>query len=147
MRVCQTGGGRKTFLFKDHKIAGKYKNLLTTSAKKKIDQILSTVEGTAFLQFAPNNQTTPPPMVSEPVVGEDGKPCIAATGQVKGNAADEAGQLDYDNSQEDGTPGKGFGDEDECMKSCSPTPPECGLLHDKLSLMWGEFRIRSTSLP
>jgi len=140
MRVCQTGSGRKTILFKDGKAAGKYKKLLTPSTKRKIDEILKTVEGSAFLQFAPNNNTTPPPMVKEPVVGEDGKPCIAATGQVKGNAADEAGDLKNDAAQEDGTPGTGFGDEDECMKSCSPTPPDCGLLHDKLSLMWGEFK-------
>merc|ERR1712203_910895 len=33
-----------------------------------------------------------------------------------------------------------MGDEDECMKSCSPEPPKCWLLHDKLSLMWGEFK-------
>jgi hypothetical protein len=51
--------------------------------------------------------------VSTPVVGEDGLPCAA----------------------------EGMGDEDECMKSCSPDEtPDCGLLHDKLSLMWGEFK-------
>jgi len=34
-----------------------------------------------------------------------------------------------------------MGDEDECMKSCSPDDtPDCGLLHDKLSLLWGEFK-------
>merc|ERR1719329_1231386 len=26
------------------------------------------------------------------------------------------------------------------MKSCPPTPPDCGLLHDKLSLLWGEYK-------
>merc|ERR1719359_203485 len=33
-----------------------------------------------------------------------------------------------------------MGGEDDCMKGCSPEPPDCGLLHDKLSLMWGEFK-------
>jgi len=47
------------------------------------------------------------------VLGEDGLPCASA----------------------------GMGDEDECMKSCSPEDtPDCGLLHDKLSLMWGEYK-------
>ena len=23
---------------------------------------------------------------------------------------------------------------------CSPDPPDCGLLHDKLSLMWGDYK-------
>jgi len=26
------------------------------------------------------------------------------------------------------------------MKSCGPDPPDCALLHDKLSLMWGEYK-------
>merc|ERR1712046_326353 len=28
----------------------------------------------------------------------------------------------------------------ECMKACPPTPPDCGLLHDKLSLLWGDYK-------
>merc|ERR1719473_1011768 len=32
------------------------------------------------------------------------------------------------------------GDPSSCMKSCPPTPPDCGLLHDKLSLMWGDYK-------
>merc|ERR1712166_1568058 len=32
------------------------------------------------------------------------------------------------------------GDPADCMKSCPPTPPDCGLLHDKLSLMWGDYK-------
>merc|ERR1712000_609320 len=65
------------------------------------------------------------------VVGEDDKPCIGATGQVKMGA---------DTPTEQDAAGQGMGDEDECMKSCGPDPPDCALLHDKLSLMWGEFK-------
>jgi len=32
------------------------------------------------------------------------------------------------------------GDPSDCIKSCPPTPPDCGLLHDKLSLLWGEYK-------
>jgi len=34
-----------------------------------------------------------------------------------------------------------MGAEDDCMKACNPdATPDCALLHDKLSLMWGEFK-------
>ena len=38
-----------------------------------------------------------------------------------------------------GEEGKECGGLDPCM-SCGPDPPDCALLHDKLSLMWGEFK-------
>jgi hypothetical protein len=142
MRVCQMHSGRQTIYFKDHDVAGKYKKMLTVEAKRNIDRILSSVEAqdqASFIQQAPpSNLTTPPPMVSEPVLGEDGKPCIAATGQVEGNKGDEGVQ--FGGKQVDSQGGSGMGDEDECMKSCSPEPPKCWLLHDKLSLMWGEYK-------
>jgi len=38
-----------------------------------------------------------------------------------------------------GSEGKECGGLDPCT-SCGPDPPDCALLHDKLSLMWGEFK-------
>merc|ERR1719181_2248624 len=38
-----------------------------------------------------------------------------------------------------GEEGKECGGLDPCM-NCGPDPPDCALLHDKLSLMWGEFK-------
>jgi len=38
-----------------------------------------------------------------------------------------------------GAEGKECGGLDPCM-TCGPDPPDCALLHDKLSLMWGEFK-------
>jgi len=35
--------------------------------------------------------------------------------------------------------GKECGGLDPCM-TCGPDPPDCALLHDKLSMMWGEFK-------
>merc|ERR1712224_845926 len=29
---------------------------------------------------------------------------------------------------------------DMAFKRCSPDPPDCGLLHDKLSLLWGDYK-------
>jgi hypothetical protein len=127
-RVCEMKSGRKTILYSDANTASKYKTLLTPRAKKSIDQILRSVESESlkgsFLQQPSSNSTTPNvPAQTEPVVGEDGKPCIGAVGQKGGNSG-----------------GGGMGDEDECMKSCGPDPPDCALLHDKLSLMWGEYK-------
>merc|ERR1719506_3050985 len=33
---------------------------------------------------------------------------------------------------------EGSGDSGELK--CPPTPPDCGLLHDKMSLMWGTYK-------
>jgi len=120
-RICQTQSGRKTILFSDAGTAQKYSAMLTSRAKRSIDQILRSVDATSFLQQPANPNVTmttiPPPVRKEPVVGEDGKPCMGAAG---GSA--------------------GMGKEDLCMKSCGPDPPDCALLHDKLSLMWGDYK-------
>jgi hypothetical protein len=135
-RVCETVSGRKTILYSDTDTAAKYQKLLTPRAKRSIDRILRAVESEkegkkSLLQAPSENEaeaavvTAAPapapstttmamttPAVTQAVQGEDGKPCLAA----------------------------GAGGEDECMKSCGPDPPDCGLLHDKLSLMWGEYK-------
>jgi hypothetical protein len=117
-KVCETHSGRKTIRFEDKSVAQKYHNMLTPHAKRSVDQILRAVEGSALIQQptkAGNSSTIAPPATE--VVGEDGKPCIGATG---GSQA--------------------MGAEDVCMKSCGPLPPNPPLLHDKMSLMWGEYK-------
>jgi len=116
-RICQTQSGRKTILFSDAGTAQKYSTMLTSRAKRSIDQILRSVDATSLLQQPSNVTTIPPPVQKEPVVGEDGKPCMGAAGRTAG-----------------------MGSEDLCMKSCGPDPPDCALLHDKLSLMWGDYK-------
>ena len=132
-RVCETQSGRKTLLFSDGQVAWKHKTLLTPRAKNSIDQILRSVEQASLL-LQPAISMAPPPVVKkDPVIGEDGKPCMVATGQVSGGAATEfAGEV--------------MGDENQCMKSCGPDPPDCGLLHDKLSLLWGEYKDKFVEL-
>jgi len=39
-----------------------------------------------------------------------------------------------------GQDGKCSGDDVNCQVTCGPDPPDCALLHDKLSLMWGEHK-------
>jgi hypothetical protein len=125
-KVCEMKSGRKTILYADSSTASQYKTLLTPHAKRSIDQILRSVQaeqvkGSLLQQPVASNSTTPNiPPTKEPVVGEDGKPCLGAAGAGKDGAS--------------------MGNEDECMKSCGPEPPDCALLHDKLSLMWGEYK-------
>lgn len=122
-KVCETQSGRRTLLFDDTDVAVKYKKLLTPSSKETIDNLLRAVEKgkkASLLQQQPadTDKATPagpkdplPVAKKAPVQGEDGKPCV------------------------------GSGVDDECMKSCNPDEtPDCALLHDKLSLMWGEFK-------
>jgi len=127
-KVCEMKSGRKTILYADSGTASQYKKIIDQNprAKKSIDQILRSVEaeklkGSLLQQPVLSNSTTPNiPASKESVVGEDGKPCLGAAGAGKDGAS--------------------MGNEDECMKSCGPEPPDCALLHDKLSLMWGEYK-------
>merc|ERR1719197_1546581 len=82
----------------------------STRSRKSVDQLLRLIQ-TDHSQ--PGNITIPPKSAA-PVKGEDGAPCAS---------------------------GASVGGEDACMKGCSPdTVPDCALLHDKLSLMWGQFK-------
>lgn len=118
-KVCETYSGRKTLRFGDQNTAEKYHKLVQIGehARKSIDTLLRSMEGAALIQqpSSMNSSTVAPPKTE--VLGEDGKACIGATGQ-----------------------SQAMGVEDQCMKSCGPEPPDCGLLHDKLSLMWGKYK-------
>jgi len=117
-RICQTHGGDSVLNFEDKSLQNKYQRLLTPKSRKMISSVLGVVQAehdqhASFLQVdQPMNTTTavPPPVDASPVKGADGADCMSS------------------------------GDPSDCMKSCPPTPPDCGLLHDKLSLMWGDYK-------
>merc|ERR1719329_209788 len=104
-------------LFSDSRLQEKYDHLLTPKIRSLISNVLLSVSSNrsngSFLQMKqPMNTTTavPPPVDETPVKGAEGLDCMSS------------------------------GDPSDCMKSCPPTPPDCGLLHDKLSLLWGEYK-------
>jgi len=117
-RICTTHSGKSALNFDDQKLQHKYEKLLTAKSRKMISEVLGAVQQehdkpVTFLQMdQPMNTTTavPPPVDETPVKGADGADCMSS------------------------------GDPSDCMKSCPPTPPDCGLLHDKLSLLWGEYK-------
>jgi len=118
-RICSTAKGNSVLNFDDHKLQHKYEKLLTAKSRKMISEVLGAVQQehekkpVSLLQVdQPMNTTTavPPPVDEAPVKGADGPDCMSS------------------------------GDPSDCMKSCPPTPPDCGLLHDKLSLLWGEYK-------
>lgn len=114
-RICSTQAGTRMLRFDDKQLQHKYERLLTAKSKKMISDVLGVVEAKqhSFLQLdQPMNTTTavPPPVEETAVKGEEGPDCASS------------------------------GDGSACMKSCPPTPPDCGLLHDKLSLLWGEYK-------
>lgn len=117
-RICLTHSGNSVLNFDNKKLQHKYEKLLTAKSRKMISEVLGAVQQehekpVGLLQIdQPMNTTTavPPPVDEAPVKGEDGADCMSS------------------------------GDPSDCMKSCPPTPPDCGLLHDKLSLLWGEYK-------
>merc|ERR1719265_2743346 len=117
-RICETHAGNHVLHFGDKTTQQKYVKLLNPKSRKMVSDILGAVQvesshRASLLQIEqPLNTTTavPPPVQEEPVKGEEGADCMSS------------------------------GDPSNCMKSCPPTPPDCGLLHDKLSLMWGDYK-------
>jgi len=117
-RICSTHSGDHVLNFNDKSLQKKYEKLLTPKSRKMISQVLGVVqadhESASLLQMdqQPMNTTTavPPPVEEAEVKGAEGPDCLSS------------------------------GDPSSCMKSCPPTPPDCGLLHDKLSLMWGDYK-------
>jgi len=136
-RICAIKGGGHSMCFHDHGAQVKFNQMMSHSSKHTISAILEEVEGhnlPKFLQLsedpAPTFTTTANPAIAaaiaspaEPVAGGD-EPlpkgfipapfCCEAYGVA---CAPSGGGI-----------------------MCSPDPPDCGLLHDKLSLMWGDYK-------
>ena len=132
-RICAIKGGGHAMCFHDRTTQTKFNQMFSKSSRRGISDILEQVQGgslTAFLQDHQAPTTT-------------ANPAIAA-----GLAADETPVAGGDEPIP-----KGFVPAPFCCEAygvncgpggggimCSPEPPDCGLLHDKLSLMWGDYK-------
>jgi len=140
-RICAIRGGGHAMCFQNHAAQTRFNQMMSHSSKKAISQILAEVEGHKlpnFLQLSEDPAsgtgngftTTPNPAIaaamntqSSPVAGGD-EPL--PKGFVPAPFCCEAYGVSC------GPSGGGI--------MCSPDPPDCGLLHDKLSLMWGDYK-------
>merc|ERR1719163_2601729 len=136
-RICAIKGGGHSMCFSNHGAQARFNQMMSHSSKRAISEILAEVEGHKlpnFLQLAqapePTGTTTANPAIAasiaspaEPVAGGD-EPLPA--GFVPAPFCCEAYGVSC------GPSGGGI--------MCSPDPPDCGLLHDKLSLMWGDYK-------
>jgi len=132
-RICAIKGGGHSMCFHDHSAQTRFNQMMSKSSKQSISQILEQVEGGHLTSFLQDNQaptTTANPALaaamtadSTPVAGGD-EPM--PQGFVPAPFCCEAYGVSC------GPQGGGI--------MCSPEPPDCGLLHDKLSLMWGDYK-------
>jgi hypothetical protein len=136
-RICAIKGGGHAMCFRDHGSQTRFNQLMSHSSKHAISEILAEVEGHKLPNFFQLSQepegthtTTENPAIAaaiaspaEPVAGGD-EPL--PKGFVPAPFCCEAYGVAC------GPSGGGI--------MCSPGPPDCGLLHDKLSLMWGDYK-------
>jgi len=136
-RICAIKGGGHSMCFRDHGAQTKFNQMMSHSSKQAISQILAEVEGHKLPNFFQLSQEP------EGTFTTTANPAIAAS--IASPAAPVAGG--------DEPLPKGFVPAPFCCEAygvscgpsgggimCSPDPPDCGLLHDKLSLMWGDYK-------
>jgi len=138
-RICAIKGGGHSMCFRDHGAQTRFNQMMSHSSKRAISDILAEVEGHKLPNFLQLAQHQTP----EPTGTTTANPAIAAA--IASPAEPVAGG--------DEPLPKGFVPAPFCCEAygvscgpsgggimCSPDPPDCGLLHDKLSLMWGDYK-------
>merc|ERR1719265_1142181 len=91
--------------------------MMTPSARKEIAKVLAEVHGSpSFLQVSESSKQGPPEEGPPKMETTTFQPIMSATVPVL-EGSGESGPM-----------------------KCPPTPPDCGLLHDKMSLMWGVYK-------
>merc|ERR1719230_162074 len=100
--------------FNNKALQEKYERMMTPTARREIAKVLGEVQLQArpasLLQVAEEPEDGPPKSTTF-------APIMSATVPVLEGENAKKGQL-----------------------KCPPTPPDCGLLHDKMSLMWGVYK-------
>jgi len=137
-RICSIKGGGHAMCFSDHGAQTRFNQVMSHSSKHAISEILAEVEGHKLPNFFQLSQEP-----AEPTHTTTANPAIAAA--ISNPPEPVAGG--------DEPLPKGFVPAPFCCEAygvacgpsgggimCSPDPPDCGLLHDKLSLMWGDYK-------
>jgi len=112
-RICEMHNGQRAIFFEDDSVQSKFSKILTPSSRRQVSQILGQVEHEDFKRLSLLQ-------ASQPLNTTTALPPAVAEIPVKGEDGPAAGESG--------------------AKACPPTPPDCGLLHDKLSLMWGDYK-------
>jgi len=136
-RICAIKGGGHSMCFRDHSAQTRFNQMMSHSSKHAISEILAEVEGHKLPNFMQLSQAPDSSFTTTQ------NPAIAAA--IASPAMPVAGA--------DEPLPKGFVPAPFCCEAygvacgpsgggimCSPDPPDCGLLHDKLSLMWGDYK-------
>jgi len=132
-RICAVKGGGHTMCFHDHHAQARFNQMMSHSSKRAISKVLEEVDGHKLSGFLEEGQA---PTTTA-------NPAIAA-----GMAADTIPVAGGDEPKQNGFVPAPFCCEAygvNCGPSgggimCSPEGFDCGLLHDKLSLMWGDYK-------
>jgi len=139
-RICSIKGHGHAMCFNDHAHQSRFNQLMTHSSRRTISDLLQSADGGRLPNFLQISEETDPVAI---VVTTTPNPAIAAS--MSAEADPVAGG--------DEPLPKGFVPAPFCCEAygvscgpsgggimCSPDPPDCGLLHDKLSMMWGEYK-------
>jgi hypothetical protein len=133
-RICAIKGGGHSMCFHDHAKQLKFNQMMAHSSKRAISEVLQQVEGGRLPNYLQLSEEQAPTTTANPAIAS------GMSAESTPTAADEP-------------PPKGFVPAPFCCEAygyscgapgggimCSPDPPDCGLLHDKLSLMWGDYK-------
>merc|ERR1740115_659862 len=137
-RICSIKGGGHAMCFSDHGAQTHFNQIMSKSSKRAISEILSEVEGHKLPNFFQ--------------ISQEPEEVTATTTENPAIAAAVANPPEPVAGADEPLP-KGFVPAPFCCEAygvscapagggimCSPDPPDCGLLHDKLSLMWGDYK-------
>jgi len=133
-RICAIKGGGHTMCFQNHHTQTRFNQMMSHASKRTISQILAEVEGHKLPNFLQESQepgftTTPNPALAA-AISQEVEPVTEPHSSMKDFIPAPFCCEAYGVSC--GPSGGGI--------MCSPDVPDCGLLHDKLSLMWGDYK-------
>jgi hypothetical protein len=134
-RICAIRGGGHTMCFHDHAKQARFNQLMQHASRREISELLQQVEGGRLTEFLQTQEQQAPTTTANPAIAAS---MSAESTPVAGG---------------DEPMPKGFIPAPFCCEAygvscgpqgggimCSPEGTDCGLLHDKLSLMWGAYK-------